>query len=493
MSQKKIIIIGGGLAGLTAAAYLARAGLKVAIFEKHTQLGGYVSSFVRKGFIFPSGPTSFGSNGVVFPILEELGLCEKQKFVESGFQISWEKHDVALDNIDSVYERLLEFYPGEKRSLSHYFRWVKVGAIGFHESINNGMMFGKNIIKTIVKLIFHHPLLFWALQVANKQTNRSLHNHFIDNDDLRKKMNQLGYPVMSGKNTLGMWGTYFFDSWVPVGGFQEIANTLASFIQQNGGEIHVEEQVTRILVKDGKAYGIELKDGEIAHSDFVVSAADFRCTCLDLIGKEQLPKSLIHKLENVKPSESIFSVWLGLRNSAELSEKLKRFKNSHAYFTCSDGVEIQLALLSKDDSSIAPPGKHCLTIRRLSSYENWSTNQNEIENYKKLKNAYCEDLISRAEEFIPGIKTHIEVKESATPLTFERYTANWKGSTAGWNWNPKFLPHFDFEKDLPIKNFYPIGHYVYNPGGVPTAMITAWYIAREIIKKSKVGYLRTEL
>jgi hypothetical protein len=51
----------------------------------------------------------------------------------------------------------------------------------------------------------------------------------------------------------------------------------------------------------------------------------------------------------------------------------------------------------------------------------------------------------------------------------------------GGSWDPMYAPHFDLVKDIPITNFYPVGHYVHNPGGVPTAMITAWYIAGEII------------
>jgi phytoene dehydrogenase-like protein len=58
-------------------------------------------------------------------------------------------------------------------------------------------------------------------------------------------------------------------------------------------------------------------------------------------------------------------------------------------------------------------------------------------------------------------------------------------SRAGLNWNPAYDPHFNFTKEFPIKNFYPVGHYVFNPGGVPTAMITAWYIVREILKHTQ--------
>jgi prolycopene isomerase len=84
---------------------------------------------------------------------------------------------------------------------------------------------------------------------------------------------------------------------------------------------------------------------------------------------------------------------------------------------------------------------------------------------------------------LPGLRQHIEVQDAASPLTYERYTSNWQGATTGWNWNPAYAPHFNFAKDLPLKNFYAVGHYVFNPGGVPTAMITAWYIAGEILKQ----------
>lgn len=94
-----------------------------------------------------------------------------------------------------------------------------------------------------------------------------------------------------------------------------------------------------------------------------------------------------------------------------------------------------------------------------------------------------DELITRAEEFLPGLRAHIEVQESASPLTYERYTSNWQSATTGWNWNPALAPHFNLAKDLPIQNFYAVGHYTFNPGGVPTAMITAWYIAREILKQ----------
>lgn len=483
MNQNNIVIIGAGMAGLTAAAYLARAGLKVQVFEQHTLPGGYISSFVREGFTFPAGPTSFSSNGIIFPILQELGLAGKQHFVRAAHQISWSEHDIPLRDPQQVQHDLAKCFPAEQRGLEHYFRWVKIGGDAFRDLLESGLMFGRDVFKTTLRLFLRHPLYPWVTWVARGQTNRSLHRHYFKDASLRQLLDQLGYPVMSAQNTLGMWISYFRDTWVPQGGMQAFANTFVHYIREHGGEAHLGKKVKRIWVKEGQALGVELEDRTQIPARWVISAADLRHTCFELIGREHLPSAMVAKLERARPSEPVFTVYLGLRDSPELANALERFRESHVCFTCADGEYIQLALLSKDDPSLAPTGKHALFIGVFTSYEDWAPLKGDKSAYRSRKAAVADELIARAEEFLPGLRAHIEVQEAASPLTFERYTSNWRGSTAGWSWDPAYTFHFNI-KDLPLKNFYAIGHYIFNPGGVPSAMITAWYIAREILKQS---------
>jgi prolycopene isomerase len=484
MTEKSVIIIGGGLAGLTTAAYLARAGFTVQVFEQHTVPGGYVSSFSRKGFTFPAGPTCFGSNGVIFPILNELGLYDKERFVSTGHQISWKMNDVPLENPIQTCHDLAICFPDEKKALKRYFNWVRVGGSAFNELLKSGMMFGHNVFKSILQVGFQHPLFFWASWKANKNTNRSLHANYFKNQYLQQLLNQLGYPVMAGKNTLGMWASYYYDSWIPIGGMHNLADDFVHYVKQHGGQVHFGKRISRIMLENGKATGVEVQGGEIIPANWVVSAADLKQTCVELIGHNHLPPTTIEKLNKAHPSESIFAIFLGLNDRPELTAALKRFHESHVIFTCADGKYIQLVLLSKDDKTVAPEGKHALFIGLLSPYEDWEITKDNPKAYLVQKAAYIEDLIKRGEEFIPSLRYHIEVQEAASPLTYERYTSNWRGSTAGWNWDPQHAPYFDFTKDMPIENFYPVGHYVHNPGGVPTAIITAWYIAKEIQKQT---------
>ncbi|KAF0092499.1 MAG: prolycopene isomerase [Fusobacteria bacterium] len=485
MIDKNVIIIGGGLAGLTTAAYLAKAGIPVQVFEQHVVPGGYVSSFKRKGYTFPAGPTCFGSNGVIFPILDELGLYNKESYIRAGHQISWENHDIPLETPRQSYQDIANCFPNENRSLKRYFNWVGVGGSAFNDLLKSGMMFGHNVFRAILRVVYHHPLFPWASWKANKNTNRSLHAQYFKNPYLKQLLNQLGYPVMAGKNTLGMWASYYYDSWVPIGGMQSISDELVRYINEKGGQVHFGNRIKKIKVDHGQVTGVEVQDAEFIAANWVVSASDLNQTCFELIERKHIPSSTIRKLNKTRPSESIFSVFLGLKDSPELTVALKRFQGSHVVFTCADEKYIQLVLLSKDDKTAAPDGKHALFIGLLSPYEDWETTKGMPQAYAIQKAAYIEDLIKRGEEFIPGLRVHIEVQEAASPLTYERYTSNWRGSTAGWNWDPNYAPHFDFAKDIPIKNFYSVGHYVHNPGGVPTAMITAWYISKEIIKLKK--------
>jgi prolycopene isomerase len=480
--RKSVAIIGAGMAGLTAAAYLARAGLKVDVHEQHTLPGGYISSFVREGFTFPAGPTSITSNGIVFPILRELGLAEKRKFLHVGHQMSWGEHDVPLRNAPQVRDELSKRFPGQEEALRRYFRWVEIGGGGYRQLVENGLMFGQGTLPKVLNLLLRHPLMPWASLVAHRQTNRSLHQRYFNDPALRGMLDELAYPVMPAQNTLGMWISYFDDTWAPAGGMQAFANTLVRFIREHGGEVHLGRPVERIRVEDGRATGITLADGSKIPADWVISAADLRHTCFELLGREHLTDTLIAKLEAARPSEPIFAVFLGLGGSPELDAGFRRFQEAHVIFTCADGKTIQIAWLSKDDPSIAPPSKHSLFVGWLDDYANWKSLKGDHAAYQTRKAAVADELITRAEEFLPGLREHIEVLDSASPLTYEQYTSNYQGATTGWNWNPAHAPRFNFAKDLPLKNFYAVGHYTFNPGGVPTAMITAWYIAREILK-----------
>jgi len=482
--MKRVIIIGAGMGGLTAAAYLAKAGMDVQIYEQHHLPGGYISSFSRKDFTFPAGPTSFVSNGIVFQILAELGLDNNIHFERVMHQMSWDETDVPFLTPTQTRDALVKAFPHERRALHKFFRWVAIGERGFRGQSESGLYFsgGKGVFGKILKMGIKNPLFPWANAVAKGQTNRSLYARFFKDERLIHMLGNLAYPVMAGPFTLGLWATYFGDYFTPTGGMQGFSNALVRYIKDHGGQLHLNRRVDKILVEDGAARGVKLSDGNEVRADWVVSAADMRGTMLDLLGSDHLQVATVEKLEAGQPSESILAVFLGLDDSREIAASLARFQASHVSYHHADGSCTQLALLTKDDPSIAPHGKSALWIGKLENYQDWEGLDQQA--YRQKKEEQTQFLIQKAEEFIPHLSQHIEVCEAATPLTYERYTANWRGAISGWSWDPARAPKADFVAEAGVKNFYCVGHWVFKPAGVPAAMITSWYIARDILAKS---------
>lgn len=89
--------------------------------------GGYVTSFTHRGFKIPSGPTSFGSNGIDFPILKDRGLEAAVRAAPSGRQISWDDHDLPINDPHSLCAHIEVFIPYERKGLCDYFSWAGVG------------------------------------------------------------------------------------------------------------------------------------------------------------------------------------------------------------------------------------------------------------------------------------------------------------------------------------------------------------------------------
>ena len=115
MENKKIVIVGAGMAGLTAAAYLARDNYTVLLFEKNDRTGGLVNTFDYDGFFFDAGPRAFVNSGIIKPMLKDLGIS--WEFLENKISIGVEDQSFRVDSMDALkdYERILvNLYPENK-------------------------------------------------------------------------------------------------------------------------------------------------------------------------------------------------------------------------------------------------------------------------------------------------------------------------------------------------------------------------------------------
>lgn len=211
-----------------------------------------------------------------------------------------------------------------------------------------------------------------------------------------------------------------------------------------------------------------------------------------------IPEDMQKRVKEAPLSEGCFTVYLGLNLPYD---KIKEYmKVSHvAYFDDasedniddSDGYELfnksSITLYSPSlmNPKLAPEGKSSLMIQAFIPYNwglNWGGGDKQI--YKKLKDKVKEILIQKASVIIPDLASLIEFEDTATPLTYEKFTHNTDGATSAWSWNPKkrfYKQPMGTAVNTPVKNLYIGSCWATQIGGVPSA-IAAAYDCRKKIK-----------
>jgi phytoene dehydrogenase-like protein len=499
-----VIIIGAGIGGLTCGAALAKAGKRVLICEQHTKPGGYVTSFKRKGFTFDGGLQSFGSNGLVFPILKELGLYDKVRFAPAHLQIITPHVKLDLGSLPQVKERLKRAFPQAKGQLDSYFRELQRLATPIEEMFTGGkpalpLLSGSEKAAAMFSFPFTNISLLRNVIQYQRMTSLDFIDEYITDARLKLILVTVSYyPVTSVMVMAGLWYTFMKDYWYPIGGMQNFANLFADLIERNGGTISLGTRVDQIMVESGVAAGVKLADGRQVQSQFVVSNIDWKQTFAKLIERNYLEEEFVAHIEKAKVSETTFCVYLGTnldRSSFEgLAHHVYYLPSYSKHFSERDVSDpdffrdcvIWLALPSISDHSLAPRGKSVVTLMTNAPYDylgKWKTEDGRrTEAYRKLKEKIADQLIAIAERVIPGLSRHIVVRQIATPLTYERYTLNSEGASAGWSWDPRYAYTSRYKSSAgslrtPITNLLTCGHWCYHPGGVPSAMLTGWMVA----------------
>src|SRR5512135_1595134 len=121
------IVVGGGIAGLIAAAYLSKAGLHTLLCEKETSCGGLINSFERDGFVFDGGIRAMENSGVLLPMLQNLGI--ELELVRNHVSLGIEDRVIRLESESNVadYQALLEaFYPDSKAEIAGIMEQIRL-------------------------------------------------------------------------------------------------------------------------------------------------------------------------------------------------------------------------------------------------------------------------------------------------------------------------------------------------------------------------------
>jgi phytoene dehydrogenase-like protein len=402
-----VIVIGGGLGGLTAANRLAKLDRSVLVLEQHFNLGGLATWFTRKNHIF-----DVSLHG--FPVGMKK-TCRKY----------WNKdiagHIVQLENIrfDNPQFSLQTTFDKDDfiRIITEEFKVPIETVEAFFDKVNHMDFYDENTM-----------------------TTRELFEEFFPGRDdvVRLLMEPITYANGSTLDdpaiTYGIVFSNFMSKGVYTfqGGTDKFVHMMRDELIKNNVTIRMRSRVDKIEIKDNKVTGVHF-NGNFVKAGAVISNGSLVKTINELAGPEHFSPEFIEKTNEVRINNSSCQVYIGIKDGEEIENV------GDLFFTSVNDKFDTDALLSKNITSrtfsfyypYTRPGydRYAIVSSTNANYADWTGLSDE--EYEKDKEFLIEDTIKALEKYIPDIRGKIDYVEAATPRTFERYTMHIGGSSFG--------------------------------------------------------------
>ena len=458
--ELSVVVIGGGLGGLSAAAHLSRQGLQVTLVEQHEFPGGYATTFDRAGgkYTFDVSLHVTGSTreeGMLRSALEGAGILDQVETVELPeiCRIITPDHDLIWPrgDPDQVVEQLVQIFPSEAQGIRGFFAEIMVILAEAMKSLDRHSSWAK--------ILF--PLARRKMWSIRKQTLAEQLDRYVQDEKARFFLS-IFWPFF-GLPPSRLSGFYYSIALASILRYgchcikhrsQDLSNALMGAIEAAGGTVLFKTEAAGITLKNGVVTGVELRDGRHLDAHAVISNASVPAT-MEMVLRDSRSgdhsrkvRKYLSKIKSYRPSISTFVVWLGL--SREIRGKVQGYEifvrrdydpeaGYRARLAC-DSMESSFNVTIHDNAygGYSRPGTSTVTITTLSGYEPWRSFEADYiagrkEAYLKKKEQIARRLIGETEKLvIPGLTSMIEVMDAATPLTNVRYTKNPEGAIYGY-------------------------------------------------------------
>jgi phytoene desaturase len=450
MSEKQydVIIIGAGMGGLTSALSLAAAGKKVLVLEKQPVPGGIATSFRRGGFIFDAVlhyVTGLASGGEIREFLDEHGVSQKIDFIEvkEFGKIIYPQHDfIAANDLDFFKAWMKTNFPQDAQGIEKFF-----GDAGrFYKHLDR---FIESAMPEWLKLLLS-PLLYPLVIKASCLTLEQFITKKIKDKRARSIIGTIWGFIGSTPEQIsafyflivlrGCWGekTAFIR-----GGFSSLFKAMVERIRECGSEVRFNTTVKEISTeKNRRLRAVRTAAGEEFITRTVISNANAVDTLTKLIDDSLLRKAYAKKLSAMQKSLSAVQLYIGLNIDArELGMRYPlmyinaTYDHGQNFGYCLSGDYLRCSLFvtshSQLDLRLAPAGKSTLCAMTLDNYANWDNLTQEEYEIKKKEAAGI--ILGRLEKYLPGLSSHIEILEVASPKTMERFGSLPQGAVYGFS------------------------------------------------------------
>ena len=487
MHKNKIVIIGGGVAGLSTGCYAQMNGYESEIYEMHSLPGGVCTSWKRGSFLFDHclhWVLGSDTRTSLYPIFRELGVTKNIDFFYTD-----RFREITLNNktltvytdLNKFEAELFRLFPEENKGIKRYINLIRKFT-KFNPPLDGD--FGNFGIVNFIKLL---PFMSSFFKLKRITVNDFLKKLF-KNQDMQEMLFRL-FPVEKLPALMAVMPLSFMhnkEGGYPLGGSLKFAQAIERRYHELGGQVHYSCKVKKIIVENGCAKGIELNKNQLVRADIVISACDGRSTLFEMLDGKFLTNQ-IRKFYN-SPSlwPPIIAISLGIKRDFSDKAEITDFKLKKPIIVGGKEVTWSGFFHYCHDSQFAPKGMSVLQTQIETDYHYWKKLYEKDRNtYKREKEKVLKKYIGILNDMFPGIKEDIVMTDVATPVTWERYTCNWQGSYEGWVPTVKTFGT-TLPKKLPgLQNFWMTGQWVFPGGGVPMCMAQGKNLIKMIMKQQK--------
>jgi all-trans-retinol 13,14-reductase len=494
------IIIGGGLAGLTAGAILTKFGKKVLLLEQHHKPGGCATTFKRGDFIIEVGlheMSGLDENGTTLEVFDMLDVNQQVEFLqvpERYAVLSDREKFVFPHGYDAATKALIDRYPENKKGIKRFMKLIA----GIRKE---GVKLPSTPLKR--KLIYPlMPLLYPNIVEASRHTVGSWLDKYITNENA--KLDLVAHICYWGDDpyTLSMFyfgfgqsgfiesGGHFIK-----GGSQQLSNHLAAYIEKQGGRVLLGKKTEKIVTNNGQVTGVTFRDS------FNESLEPVTIPCDNVVANCAIPlvpamldepyaTSLKQQISSKTISCSLLCLYLGFKTDVEAfgvkhysnyiqGDDVKTLKDVHPN-QLSDWSKRSFVFVDygKIDAQLAPPDKSVGVICGVDYLKNWEgLSKGE---YKAKKEEVAQILLGRLEKQFPGIRESVEYYEIATPKTMKRFTSNPGGSVYGFAQSKQQSGTKRFRNNFLISNLYFASAWAFPGGGFEGTIMTGFLAALQM-------------
>ncbi|MCP2731942.1 carotene isomerase [Symplocastrum sp. BBK-W-15] len=439
MSVYDAIAIGSGIGGLVTATQLAAKGAKVLVLERYLIPGGSAGYFEREGYRFDVGASmifGFGTEGTTNLLTKALEAVNVSlETIPDQVQIHYHLPEGLDLKVHRDYEKFLQElsdrFPQEKKGIRKFYDecWAVFNCLNVMDLLS------LEELGYLMRVFFQHPLACLGLVKYLPQNAGDIARKYITDPELLKFIDMECYcwsVVPADKTPMINAGMVFSDRHFgginyPKGGVGQIAQKLVEGLEKAGGEIKYKARVTKIIIENGKAVGVQLATGEEYRAKRIISNATRWDTFEKLLPPEAMPASEKKWQTRYQKSPSFLSLHLGVKADVLpvgtechhiLLEDWDKMQDSQG--------TIFVSIPTLLDPDLAPEGHHIIHTFTPSWIEEWQGLSPR--EYHDKKEEAAEYLIERLEKIFPGLIEGLDYQEVGTPRTHRRFLGREDGT-----------------------------------------------------------------